>query len=123
MYTAPAPKVDAAERPARRQVELLGRIAADIGDTRLNNYLLEHSYRWLRQAPGHADFWSPPMFYPATGTMAFADVFLSAAPLYWPWRLLGAAPDTAFQLWMLTVGAFNYLAAYLLLRRVFAARP
>src|SRR4051795_7155497 len=44
----------------------LRRMQSDWGDTRLNNYILEHGYRWLRGVPGHERFWSPPVFYPAT---------------------------------------------------------
>src|SRR5687768_1748130 len=74
-------------------------IQTDLGDTRLNMYLLEHSYRWVRGEPSHGDFWSPPFFYPAHNTAAYTDLLLGAAPLFWAWRVLGAVPDTAFQLW------------------------
>lgn len=95
----------------------LARIQTDPGDTRLTNYILEHGYRWLIGAPGNELFWSPPVFFPASNTAAYSDVLLTVAPVYWFWRALGAAPDTAFQLWMLTMATLNVVAAYLLLRR------
>src|SRR5690242_13065432 len=95
----------------------LALIQTDPGDTRLLNYVLEHSYLWVRSAPGHKDFWSPPFFYPARNVAAYTDVLLSVAPPYWGCRALGAAPDTAFQLWMIGVSALNFLAGFLLFRR------
>jgi hypothetical protein len=91
-------------------------------DSLLINYVLEHSYRWLLHHPLHGDLWSPPVFYPEPNTGAYTDVLLSAAPFYWCWRALGLLPDTAFQLWMLTVTSLNYLTAYLLLRRCLRLR-
>jgi hypothetical protein len=101
----------------------LRRMQSDWGDTRLNNYILEHGYRWLREMPGNAHLWSPPVFFPAPNTAAYSDVLLGVAPLYWPWRIVGFAPDTAFQLWMLTIGTLNYVAALLLFARGFRCRP
>jgi hypothetical protein len=94
-------------------------VQTDLGDTRLNMYLLEHSYRWVRGEPTHADFWSPPFFYPSRNTAAYTDLLLGAAPLFWAWRLLGAEPDTAFQLWTGSALGLNFLLGFLLLRRHF----
>jgi len=41
---------------------------------------------------------------------------LGFAPIYWLVRLLGAAPDTAVQWWMLIVYGLNFFATYALLR-------
>lgn len=89
------------------------------GDTRLVGFSLEHSYRHLQQREPHLSFWDPPIFHPARNVAAYTDTLLSTAPLYWLWRALGLAPDSAFQLWLLAVGALNFLAFYLLLRRIF----
>ncbi len=94
-----------------------------LGDARLVNYTLEHGYRWVTQMPGHESFWDPPIFYPYRNVSAFTEVQLGVGPFYWVWRLMGLAPDTSFQLWMLTVWALNFLAAYLLFRRGFGFRP
>ncbi len=88
-------------------------------DTQLVNYALEHSYRFLQQHPLHHDFWDPPIFYPARNVAAYTDTLLSLAPFYWPWRTLGLAPDSAFQVWLVIMWALNFLAFYLYLRRIF----
>jgi hypothetical protein len=104
----------------------LGWTQFDLGDTRFCNYLLEHGYRWLLQKPNHTELWSPPFFFPTQGHLAWAENMLGALPFYVIWRALGFPLDTAFQLWIFTLGALNFLAMYLLLRRavkveVFAA--
>ncbi len=96
----------------------LGQIQGDLSDARLNNYILEHGYRWLLRMPGHQALWSPPIFYPVPNTGAYSDILLGVAPLYWPWRVAGFAPDTSYQLWMLTVVSFNYVAAVVCCRRL-----
>ncbi len=68
--------------------------------------------------PGHLALWSPPIFYPVPNTAAYTDILLGVAPLYWPWRVVGFAPDTSYQLWMLTVVSFNYVAAVVCCRRL-----
>jgi hypothetical protein len=95
----------------------LTQIPGDLGDARLINYLLEHSWRWLLREPLHRDIWSPPVFYPATNTAAYSDLLLSAAPFYWCWRVIGFPPATAFSCWLLTVSSLNYLTMYVFLAR------
>jgi hypothetical protein len=87
------------------------------GDPRLVNFTLEHGYRWLMGMPLAEDLLSPPIFYPIRSVASFTDLLLGVAPLYWPWRWLGAGPHTAYQLWMLSCWTLNYLACFLLLRR------
>src|SRR5262245_22439071 len=43
----------------------LQRVQVNLGDTRFNNYVLEHAYRWLIGARHHGEFWNPPFYYPA----------------------------------------------------------
>lgn len=88
-----------------------------LGDARLVNFTLEHGYRWLRQITPHEDFWRPPILFPYPSASAFTDTMLGFAPPFWLARLLGAAPDTALQWWMLSIYALNFAAAYGLLRR------
>jgi hypothetical protein len=88
------------------------------GDSNLVNYILEHDYRWLTGQKLHHNLWSPPFFYPYPGVAAYSTVLLGALPLYAPWRLAGFEADTAFQLWTVSVSALNYLAGFLLLRRL-----
>ncbi|MCK5439306.1 MAG: hypothetical protein KAI97_05150 [Gemmatimonadetes bacterium] len=95
-------------------------VQGGLGDTRLVNFTLEYGYRWLMGMPIAASFWSPPIFFPATGVTAYTDLLLGVAPLYWVWRWLGAEPDTAYQCWMLVCWSLNYVAFYLVLRRSLA---
>jgi hypothetical protein len=89
----------------------------DPGDTRFNNYILEHSYRWLRGDELHKNFWNPPFFWPKRNVAAYSDIHLGTAPLYWSIRLIGIKPDTSFQLWMILVFALNYFTMFILLQR------
>ncbi|PWB75419.1 MAG: hypothetical protein C3F15_06385 [Holophagae bacterium] len=92
-------------------------VQGDLGDTRLVNFTLEHSYRWLCGMPLAEDLWSPPIFHPLQHAAFYTDLLFGVAPLYWPWRWLGCEPETAYQLWMISVWSVNFVAAYLLLRR------
>ena len=100
----------------------LAQIPGDLGDARLINYLLEHTWRWLLRERLHRDIWSPPVFYPAANTAAYSDLLFSAAPFYWCWRIVGLAPDEAFACWLLTVSSLNYLAMYVFLARLLRFR-
>ncbi len=93
------------------------RIQADPVDPRLINYILEHTYGWLTGAPLHEKLWDPPIYYPTPNVLAYSDTFLTAAPFYWSWRAVGLAPDTAYQLWVLTASTLNFLTMALFLRR------
>jgi hypothetical protein len=95
----------------------------DFSDARFINVLLEHSYRWLLREPLHLDLWSPPFLYPLRNTGAYSDLLVSAGPFYWCWRAVGLAPDSSFQLWLLTMAALNYLSMYAFLRVVFRVGP
>jgi hypothetical protein len=88
-------------------------------DAQLVGYSLEHSYRFLIRDELHRDFWDPPIFYPARNVAAYTDTVLSLAPFYWPWRLFGLAPDSAFQVWLLSMWVLDFLAFFVYLRRIF----
>jgi len=97
----------------------LHQTAGDYVDHLLVNFICEHEYLWLAGRPDHASLWDPPVYFPARGVLVYAETFLGAAPFYCPWRLLGFVPDTAYQLWMMTLPALNFAAAFLLFRRGF----
>ncbi len=86
----------------------------DPGDTRLNNYLLEHGYRWLQ---GTVELWNPAIFFPVRGSFAFGDVLLGSAPIYWTLRASGFQPDTAYQLWIGVCLVLDYGVMWLWLAR------
>jgi len=92
------------------------RLQTDPGDTLLNHYILEHSWHWLTGHPGSESLWSPPCFYPASGTLAYSENLLGTAPAYW---LLRVVFDEllAYQLWMMVVAALTYIAMAWMLRR------
>jgi hypothetical protein len=92
------------------------RMQADLGDSRLNNYFLEHSWRWITLKPMASVFWNMPFFYPQQNTAAYSDLMLSFAPFYWCWRLAGLQPDTAFQCWMMVGTTLNFVVAIIWLR-------
>ena len=99
------------------------KLQTDLTDSRLIEYLLEHGYLWIHGEPGHRDFWSPPFFYPARDTASYTDLLVSVSPPYWLYRALGAAPDLAFGLWMVTMSALNYAAGVLLFRKGLGLDP
>lgn len=88
----------------------------DLGDARFNNYVLEHTFRWLIGDPAHRSLWDMPVFYPAARTALYSDTFLGVAPIYWLLRAFVPYAETAFQLFMLAAAALNYTAFYALLR-------
>jgi hypothetical protein len=85
----------------------------------LCNFILEHAYLSLIQRPDHASYWDPPVYFPTRNVAAYAETLLGAGPAYWPWRLLGLPPDTAIQLWAMTLPVLAFTAAYLLFRSGF----
>jgi hypothetical protein len=98
-------------------------VQGDLGDSRLVNFTLEHSYRWLNGMPLAEDLWSPPLYYPTLNAATYTDPMLGVAPLYWPWRWLGCHPHTAYQCWMLICWSLNFFCFYLLLRKGFRTSP
>jgi hypothetical protein len=92
-------------------------VQGGLGDSRLVNFTLEHSYRWLAGMPLAEDLFSPPIFYPVQDVASYTDLMLGFGPLYWPWRLAGASPHTAYQLWMLCCWSLNFwVALYVLVK-------
>ena len=84
-----------------------GRMQADPGDTRLNNYNMERGFGWLTRTRPFENYWDPPFYYPLKNMGGTMDVQLASLPAYVPFRLVGIAPDTAFQFWMLAVAALE----------------
>jgi hypothetical protein len=93
------------------------RVQGGLGDSRLINFTLEHSHRWLTGMPLAEDLWSPPIFFPVQNVAAYTDLMLGVAPFYWIWRWLGSDPHTAYQLWMLSCWTLNFFACYIVLYR------
>ncbi len=94
-------------------------VPGDPVDPRYVNYVLEHSWRWISGAPGHERFFDPPFFYPLTSALGYSDAFVGAGPLYWPFRAVGIAPDTSYQLFILACSTATFAACYALYRAGF----
>ncbi|HZE97369.1 MAG TPA: hypothetical protein VE981_10115 [Planctomycetota bacterium] len=94
----------------------LGRVQGDLGDPRLQHYMLEHGYRWMARDPVHSRFWDAPIFYPAPNASAYSDTLIGALPLYAIWRIAGVPADIAFPLFILMASSVNFGCAFLLLR-------
>lgn len=90
-------------------------VPGDLGDARLNNYILEHGYKYLTgQAPS---YWNAGFFYPHPRVIAYADNLLGALAFYVPYRYLALDRETAFQAWIVTGYFLNFAAmAFVLLR-------
>jgi len=91
-------------------------VPGELGDGRLNNYLLEHFYRWI--TGWTADLWNAPFFYPWAKTLAFSGNHLGTALIYALFRLIGLDRETAFQGWYLVGYITNYAACGYVLRRL-----
>jgi hypothetical protein len=94
-------------------------LPGDIGDGRLNHYFLEHGWLWLSGNPAHASFWDAPFFFPYKNVMAYSDILLGTAPIYWVARWSGASGDFAYQIWAISLFILNYSGMLLLLRLAF----
>ncbi len=94
----------------------LSLIPGDLGDARLNNYLLEHGYQWMTGQVSH--FWHAPFFYPATAVTALSDNHFGTLPIYTVLRLLDFDRETAYQLWFLVLFALNYFCCAWVLRKM-----
>ena len=61
------------------QLDGLDRIPGNLGDSRLNNYFLEHIYLFLF---GNVEsLWHPRFFYPFPFVLGFSDNLLGSSPL------------------------------------------
>src|SRR5690348_5474078 len=94
------------------------RIETNPGDPRLINYILEHGYLWLKGSPLHTSFWDPPFFFPAKNVLAYSEILVGTAPLYWLFRGLGFFPDTSYQLWTLGLLTLNFFVCGLVFRQI-----
>lgn len=90
---------------------------SDSGDTILNNFFLEHSFKSIFNPQYLGNGWSSLFFYPQQKAMAYGDILWGSAPIYWLARAF-FTPGTAFQLWMIIVSILNFLSFYLLARNL-----
>lgn len=93
------------------------RMQADVGDTLLNHYVLEHEWQCLTRADYVGTWWSPPCFFPQPLTLAYSENLFGTAPLYWLLRTV-CSDALAFQLWMMVIAAATYAAMAWTLHRL-----
>ena len=77
----------------------LSRIQGDLGDARLNNYILEHDYLWLTGK--EKSLLDAPFFYPYPKTVAYSENHFGSMLFYSAFRSMGLDRETAFQYWFL----------------------
>jgi hypothetical protein len=95
-------------------------LPGDLGDARLNIYLLEHVFRWVTGQD--ASLWTAPLFYGYSYTFAFSSNHLGSFPFYFMGRIAGLDRETAFQVWYAVSFLVNFAAAvYVLLKLRFSA--
>ncbi len=86
-------------------------------DSRLNNYILEHSFQFVFNPNYTKDFWSATFFYPIKNTIALTENLLGTSPIYWLFRLFNP-PETSFQSWMIAVTILSFFSLVFLLRQL-----
>ena len=93
----------------------LSRFPGNLDDARLNNYLLEHSYKYI--SGQESAFWTAGFFYPHQNVVAYSDNHLGSSIFYVPFRMMGFDRETAFQFWIVTGFALNFAAMAFVLDR------
>ena len=97
------------------QLDSLQFMPGDIGDSRLNNYFLEHLYQF---SIGRADsLWHLPFYSPLPYVGGFSDNHFGTSVFYLAFRFIGMGPFEAFQFWFLFGYVLNFFATYYVLRR------
>jgi hypothetical protein len=91
------------------------RVQTDLGDSVLNHYLLEHTWRVVSDPQYPGTLLSPPFFHPTPMVLGYSENFLGAAPLYWGLRL-GLSAELAFSWWSILAAALN-VAAFAIVAR------
>ncbi|KAM3112633.1 hypothetical protein [Phormidesmis sp. 146-33] len=91
------------------------RMQTDPGDTRLVQYILEHSFQVVFNQNYAGELWSPAFFYPLKNMLALSENMWGTAPLYWLFRGF-LSSDIAYQIWMICVMSLCFFCFVVLLR-------
>jgi hypothetical protein len=94
----------------------LSLLPGDLQDSRFNNYILEHFYRWVTGQTHN--YINAPFFFPFKQALAFSDTLLGSAPFYTLFRFVGFDSETAFQFWFILGFFLNYIAASYVLKHL-----
>jgi len=93
----------------------LSRMPGDLGDTRFNNYILEHGYRFLLGE--EESFWSAPFMYPVEKTVSFSDNHIGTNLFYSAFRVAGLNRETSLQFWIIAMNILNYLFCFWIFKK------
>jgi len=91
-------------------------IPGNLGDSRLNGYLLENIYQFL--IGGSPSLWNLGMFAPYPYILGFSDNLFGAFPAYLLPRILTGDPSLSMVVWWYIGWIANFVAAYLALRKL-----
>ncbi len=92
------------------------RLPGDLGDSRLNMYVLEHYFLWI--SDGTSSFSSPGILYPYPNILFFSDTHVGTSWIYCIFRAIGLDTYMAFKAWFFTGYALTYAAAYFVFTRL-----
>lgn len=93
-------------------------VQADVGDSRLVVFLLEH---WHRVLGWNAEWTSPSMFYPVKGALGYTDMLFGTGVVHTIFRSVGMGLFQASNATVVLLSLLSYVCTYWLLRRVLAA--
>lgn len=93
----------------------LSRVPGNLGDARLNLYLLEHPYKYITGQA--ASFWNAGFFYPHPNVIAYSENHIGTFLFFAPFRMVGLDRESAFQCWFLVGFALNFAAMAFVLDR------
>ena len=91
-------------------------LPGDLGDARLNIYLLEHAF--LVISGKLPTFLTAPFFYPWINTIGLSDTHWGTVPIYALFRWAGGSPESAFAGWFCFGSLANFVATYLVNRKL-----
>lgn len=84
-------------------------------DVKISNYILEHSFLFLKGIDGHLSFYNAPFGY--ENIIANFDLLFAYMPIYWFLRLF-SNPFTSLQILLMILCLLNYECFYLFVRRL-----
>jgi len=93
----------------------------DPGDTRFNNYILEHIHLSIKN--NFKNFFSPNFFYPNKNSLFYSDPQIFYYPFYGIFRFLGFEYDTSFQLFMIFSTILNFFLSFYLFHLIDKQKP
>ncbi|GIV27870.1 MAG: hypothetical protein KatS3mg027_1684 [Bacteroidia bacterium] len=80
----------------------------DLWDTRFNNVILEHNYRFFLGK--EKSYWSAQFFFPAKNTLAGSDTHTATALFYCFFRIIGLDYFASFNLWLALLFLLNFIS-------------